>query len=82
MPCMELFAEQAPEVRAKILPKNAPIIAVEAAVGQGWDRWTGATEHFVGMSTFGASAPYKQLYERVGITAEAVAARAKQALAG
>ncbi len=82
MPCMELFAEQAPEVRAKILPKNAPIIAVEAAVGQGWDRWTGATEHFVGMSTFGASAPYKQLYERFGITAEAVAARAKQALAG
>ena len=82
MPCMELFAQQDEATRAAILPATAPVIAVEAAIGQGWDRWTGANGSFVGMTGFGASAPYKQLYERFGITAAAVAARAKQALAG
>ena len=81
MPCMELFADQDEATRANILPQNTPIIAVEAAIAQGWDRWTGDKGGFVGMKSFGASAPYKQLYERFGITAAAVAVRAKQALA-
>ena len=56
---------------------DAPIkIGVEAAVRQGWDAVIGSDGLFVGMNTFGASAPYKELYKKFGITAEAVAAAA------
>jgi transketolase len=48
-------------------------VAVEAAVRQGWDAILGADGIFVGMSGFGASAPYKDLYRHFGITPEAVA---------
>ncbi len=82
MPCMELFAQQDEALRQSVLPPDVPVIAVEAAVGQGWERWTGAADRFVGMSTFGASAPYQKLYERFGITAEAVCNRAKAAIRG
>jgi len=55
-------------------------IAVEAGVGQGWDRFTGSNGGFVGMSSFGASAPAKDLYKHFGITADAVVAMAKEKL--
>ncbi|HDL16635.1 MAG TPA: hypothetical protein ENH27_02200, partial [Rhizobiales bacterium] len=58
---------------------DAPRIGVEAACGFGWDRWTGETGAFIGMKSFGASAPIKELYEKFGITAEAVAKAAKSA---
>jgi transketolase len=77
MPCVELFAQQNAAAQAAVFPANCPVIAVEAAIGQGWERWTGAADRFIGMTGFGASAPYKELYKRFGITAEAVAARAK-----
>ena len=52
----------------------APVkIAVEAAVRFGWDAVIGHDGLFVGMSSFGASAPYKDVYKNFGITAEAVA---------
>ena len=82
MPCMELFAAQKAALQESILPKDVPVIAVEAAIGQGWDRWTGGADRFIGMTTFGASAPYKKLYERFGITADAVASRAKALVKG
>jgi len=50
-------------------------VAVEAAVRFGWDALIGDTGIFVGMTGFGASAPYKDLYRHFGITAEAVAER-------
>jgi len=53
---------------------------VEAGVGQGWDRFTGSNGGFVGMSSFGASAPAKDLYKHFGITADAVVAMAKEKL--
>ena len=53
--------------------KVAPRIVVEAGVRFGWDRWIGARGGFVGMDSFGASAPYQDLYNRFGITPEAVA---------
>jgi transketolase len=49
---------------------------VEAAVRQSWDAVIGIDGVFVGMSSFGASAPYKELYKKFGITAEAVASAA------
>jgi len=86
MPCMELFAEQDEAYRRKVLPAGPVRVGVEAAVQQGWDRWlTGERgKHnkaaFVGMDSFGASAPAEELYEKFGITADAVAKAAKDLL--
>jgi transketolase len=49
-------------------------------VRQGWDRFIGEHGGFVGMNSFGASAPYQVLYEKFGITAEGVAAAVKARL--
>jgi transketolase len=55
-------------------------VAVEAGVKMGWERFIGEGSAFVGMSSFGASAPYQVLYEKFGITAAAVVAAAKAGL--
>jgi transketolase len=86
VPCMELFAAQPEEYRRKVLPAGPVRVAVEAAVRQPWDRWLlgergrEAKAAFVGMEGFGASAPAERLYAEFGITAEAVAAKAKALL--
>ncbi|MEO0621417.1 MAG: transketolase [Pseudomonadota bacterium] len=86
MPCWELFEAQEDSYRRRILPPGPVRVGVEAAVRTGWDRWLsgerGASKKagFVGMESFGASAPYKELYTHFGITAEAVAARVKDLL--
>ncbi|HEU0060122.1 MAG TPA: transketolase [Hyphomicrobiaceae bacterium] len=77
MPCWELFAGQSVAYRAQVLG-SAPRLAVEAAVGQGWERWLGEDGSFIGMSGFGASAPAAKLFEHFGITAGQVAAAARQ----
>ena len=60
---------------------DAPVkIAVEAAIRMGWDPVIGTDGIFVGMTGFGASAPYKDLYRRFGITAEAIVAAARAGL--
>ena len=73
MPCMELFAQQSAAYQTETLGSDVPRIVVEAGVRFGWDRWIGARGGFVGMDSFGASAPYQDLYNRFGITPEAVA---------
>ncbi len=86
MPSMELFAAQDEAWRKKVLPAGPARIAIEAGVRQGWDRWLlgergkEAKAGFIGMSSFGASAPYDRLYKEFGITAEAAVARAKELL--
>jgi transketolase len=80
MPCWELFAAQDADYRHAVLG-SAPRIAVEAAAEFGWERWLGPRGAFIGMHGFGASAPAKHLYKHFGITAEAVAAAARE-LAG
>ena len=73
MPCFELFLAQPGRARRAVIG-DAPVkVAVEAAVRQGWDAIIGSDGVFVGMTGFGASAPYKDLYKHFGITAEAVA---------
>src|SRR5262249_47991344 len=73
VPCFELVAAAPADVRRTIIG-DAPIrVAVEAAVRQGWDAIIGTDGAFVGMSSFGGSAPYKDLYGHFGITAGAVA---------
>ena len=83
---MELFAQQDETYRRRILPPGPVRVGVEAAVQQGWERWlTGERGKsnkagFVGMDDFGASAPAGVLFEKFGITAEAVAAKVKSLL--
>jgi transketolase len=73
IPCFELLLE-APEAARRAVIGDAPVkIGVEAAVRQGWDAIIGSDGIFVGMNSFGASAPFKELYKKFGITAEAVA---------
>lgn len=76
VPCFELFFAAPAEARRKVIGEAPIRIGIEAAVRQGWDAIIGADGTFVGMSTFGASAPYKDLYRHFGITAEAVVAAA------
>ena len=80
VPCFELFDAQSAEYRRDVLGETPVRIAVEAAISQGWEKFIGTDGGFVGMSTFGASAPYKELYEHFGITPEAVAKAAKKRL--
>ncbi|RCW21928.1 transketolase [Ciceribacter lividus] len=80
VPCFELFAEQ-PEAYREAIIGNAPVkIGVEAGIRQGWDAIIGSDGVFIGMSSFGASGPYKELYKHFGITAEAVVAAAEARL--
>ena len=81
MPCWELFERQPDDYRAAVLG-DAPRIACEAAASFGWNRWTGTNGGFVGMTSFGASAPAARLYEHFGVTAAAVADAARKAAAG
>lgn len=80
MPSFELFDAQDEAYQEKVLGPNTVRVAVEAGIRQGWDKYLGIKGGFVGMSSFGASAPIEQLYKHFGITAEAVAAAAKQRL--
>ncbi len=72
VPCFELFAQQSAEYRKSIIGSAGVHIGIEAAIRMGWDQIIGSDAIFIGMSTFGASAPYKELYQHFGITAEAV----------
>jgi transketolase len=79
LPCWELFAAEPVTYREAVLGA-APRVAVEAAVGFGWERWLGERGTFVGMDGFGASAPAGKLYEHFGITAPKVAEAARKLL--
>ncbi|PZQ48607.1 MAG: transketolase [Rhodovulum sulfidophilum] len=80
MPCWELFEAQPETYRAGVLGA-APRVAIEAAGKFGWTRYVAREADVMGMDGFGASAPAPLLYEKFGITAEAVVARAKHLLA-
>jgi transketolase len=81
-PCWEMFDEQPLSYREEVVG-GAPVrIAVEAGVRQGWERFIGEDGGFVGMTSFGASAPSERLYQEFGITADHVAALAKARLRG
>ncbi len=73
VPCFELFAALPEAEREEVIGPARVRVGIEAAVRQGWDAIIGSDGAFVGMTGFGASAPYKELYKHFGITAEAVA---------
>jgi transketolase len=80
VPCFELFARQSEDMRNSVIG-DAPVrVAVEAGLAMGWDLFLGSQGAFVGMTGFGASAPYKELYQHFGIDADAVAQAARKRL--
>ncbi|MBT5157291.1 MAG: transketolase [Rhodobiaceae bacterium] len=81
VPCMELFEQQSAATKADVLGDTPVRIAVEAAMQMSWDRYLRPQDIFIGMDDFGASAPAPQLFQHFGITADAVCAAARDALA-
>ncbi len=73
MPCWELFDQQPVDYRQTVLGTNTVLVAVEAAVRFGWDRYLGLGGGFVGMQGFGAAGSADELYEHFGITPTRVA---------
>jgi transketolase len=74
MPCMDRFAEQDRGYRDKVLPPEVRArVAVEALSPLGWHRWAGSDGEVIGMTTFGASAPAKDLFSHFGFTPDRVA---------
>ena len=81
MPSWELFEQQDVEYRESVLPSSvAARVSVEQAATFGWGRYAGATGRQIGMHTFGASAPLKELQKKFGFTPEQVVAAAKEQL--
>jgi transketolase len=72
VPSLDLLLEQDEATRAAIIGAAPVNIAVEAGVRFGWDSVIGRDGIFIGMTSFGASGPYKEVYKHFGITAEAV----------
>jgi transketolase len=70
VPCLDLFAAQSDAYRDAVLG-TAPRIIIEAGIRQSWEWLLRDHDHFIGMSSFGASAPIDDLYQHFGITADA-----------
>jgi transketolase len=78
MPSWELFDDQDSEYRNSVLPPRVKArVSVEQASDFGWARYTGRDGHNIGIQTFGASAPFKQLLKKFGFTVDRIVAAAK-----
>jgi transketolase len=81
MPCWELFERQDQKYKDSVLPPSVRArVGIEAGVELGWSKYIGDNGIFIGMSTFGASAPFKVCFEKFGITADAVIKAAKRCM--
>jgi len=81
MPSWDIFDHQTPEYRNRVLPPEVTArVAVEQASTFGWERYVGSSGHVIGMKTFGASAPLKELQKRFGFEPDQVVAAAKAVL--
>ena len=81
MPSFELFEAQSDEYKESVMPSNVRArVAVEAAATFGWHKYVGLDGAVIGLDHFGASAPYKLLFQEFGFTAENVAATAKKVI--
>ena len=82
VPCFELFESQSDEYKSDVLGSAKVNVGIEAAIRMGWDRFIGSDGIFVGMNSFGASGPAKELYKHFGITAENVVEQVTERLKG
>lgn len=81
MPSWDIFDHQPPDYREIVLPRQVTArVAVEQASTFGWERYVGTTGRIIGMNTFGASAPLKELQKKFGFDPDQVAAAAKELL--
>jgi transketolase len=81
MPCWELFEQQNQDYRDSVIPPDVKArVGIEAGVELGWHKWLGEQGIFVGMSTFGASAPCKVCFEKFGITSDNTIKAAKKSI--
>jgi transketolase len=81
MPSWDLFEVQPREYRESVLPPSVRArVAVEAGVGLGWERYIGDTGEFVGMSSFGASAPVDAAFRGFGITVDHIVTSARRVM--
>jgi transketolase len=81
-PSWELFSEQPIEYQEQVLSPNFPArVAIEAGVTQGWERWVGDNGAVIGIDRFGASAPYQEIYQHLGLTVERIIEEAMRLLA-
>ena len=82
MPCWELFERQSQAYRDQVIPPHVTArISVEEAATTGWDRYVGAAGMSIGMNTFGASAPLKELQKKFGFTPDRLMAAVREQLA-
>lgn len=82
MPSMDVYEQQPEEYKNLVMPKNVRArVAVEALSDFGWGKYVGLDGEVVSMKSFGASAPGSQLFQKFGITTEAVVAAVKKTLA-
>jgi transketolase len=79
MPSWELFDDQPQEYRDHVLPPRVTArVSVEQASTFGWAKYVGASGHSIGMRSFGASAPLKELVKKFGFTTEQIIAAARE----
>jgi transketolase len=82
LPSWEIFAAQPEEYRESVLPNHIRArVSIEAGIPDGWQHFVGLDGASVGLDRFGASAPYKVVFEKLGITAEAMVEAARSVLA-
>ncbi len=78
MPSWTAFEAESQDYRDSILPPHITArVSIEAGVTTGWEKWVGENGVILGVDRFGASAPYKQIYQKFGLTADYVAERAQ-----
>ena len=77
MPSHELFAAQSQEYRDSVLPVGVKRVSIEASQPMSWYRWVGTDGVVMGIDRFGSSAPYKELYENLGLTVSKIVEAAK-----
>lgn len=81
MPCWKLFDDQDAAYKESVLPSNVTArVSVEMAATLGWERYVGLKGKTIGMHSFGASAPLKDLLKKFGFDADHVVAAAKELL--
>ena len=82
MPSWDIFEQQPKDYRDSVLPPDVTArVAIEQASTFGWERYVGSSGRVIGMQTFGASAPLKELQKEFGFTVENVVKAAKEAVA-
>jgi transketolase len=78
VPSMELFRKEGAEYRASVLPAGVPRVAIEAGHPMSWYEWVGGNGEVLGLTRFGASAPYEIIYKELGLTVDRVVETARK----